>query len=124
MAPAGGVTPYEVRQRRKDKVLTTLGKLDDRDTQAAAVTEIADLVRVSAPMMRGPGSGKPPRRTLRRAKATGSPAALTPCCWLTDCPQALDAEGLGVLVTCVCNIGDKQKVYSRKVRGRPALQWS
>eukprot|EP00873_Tetraselmis_striata_P028428 jgi/Tetstr1/448692/TSEL_035932.t1 len=72
MAPAGGVTPYEVRQRRKDKVLTTLGKLDDRDTQAAAVTEIADLVR------------------------------------------ALDAEGLGVLVTCVCNIGDKQKVYSRK----------
>lgn len=46
MGPPGGASAYEVRQRRKEKLLTTLSKLDDRDTQAGAVAEIADIVRV------------------------------------------------------------------------------
>eukprot|EP00192_Tetraselmis_astigmatica_P009746 CAMPEP_0117694854 /NCGR_PEP_ID=MMETSP0804-20121206/27734_1 /TAXON_ID=1074897 /ORGANISM="Tetraselmis astigmatica, Strain CCMP880" /LENGTH=892 /DNA_ID=CAMNT_0005508699 /DNA_START=82 /DNA_END=2761 /DNA_ORIENTATION=+ len=65
-------TPYDVKQRRKQSLLSSLAKLEDRDTQGAASSELAAAFR------------------------------------------SLDAEGLGLFVSCLCNTGEKQKVYARK----------
>ena len=39
--------------------------------------------------------------------------------WAAVCAQALDAEGLPLLVTSICGTGSEQKVYARKVGSNP-----
>lgn len=61
-------TPYEVKQRRKQSLLLSLSKLDDRDTSAAGSSELTEALKVSQFLgvsSAGRGPCRPSTRLIR-----------------------------------------------------------
>ena len=78
MARAGS-SPYEAKQRRKQGYLASLAKLDDRDTQGAAVAELQTALKAGTSRLdvcfdrptclvgrRSGEAGRPENATARR----------------------------------------------------------
>ena len=119
---------------RKERLLTALTRMNDRDTQKAAAEELLAIVHVSlraaqttsitTALLSEPAWGQcllgfEPLCAQRHLSVL-TPAGCPPCV-----VQNMDQEGLPVLITCLCSTGGEQKVYARKVRGwgRAGLGW-
>ena len=114
MARAGS-SPYEAKQRRKQGFLASLAKLEDRDTQTAAVSELNNALKVMLRPDREPHHYlcPPPSPSCSPINATQTHAPF-PSHLLV---QALDADSLPLFISCVSSSNDKQKVFARKVSG-------
>jgi hypothetical protein len=108
---APGPAP-DSKQVRKERVLLALTRLNDKDTQRAAVEELFGIVRVRAshsarPRRRCQAAGA---RACRDTERNGSKTPAAP-----PRPQDLDNDSLPAVVSCLCSTGADQKPFARKV---------